>query len=114
MDCTAEWAPAEQQVELGVGSTLQVRLCTTKCRHSPRPILSRITVLAPRDTGVVVALGDLITDGEVDATSWERGWPGALPPRLAKLNILVVNAGIAGNRLLSTEPMFGDSALAQV
>jgi len=41
----------------------------------------------------------------------ERGWPGALSRRLQPREIAVVNAGIGGNRILQSMPMFGARAL---
>lgn len=60
---------------------------------------------------VVVTFGDSITDGDMDVTTGERGWPGALARRLQTQHIAVVNAGIGGNRLLRSMPMFGAAAL---
>jgi lysophospholipase L1-like esterase len=72
-----------------------------------RPIVSEIDVRTDRPQKVVVALGDSITDGDIDVSTGERGWPDALARRLQPKGIAVVNAGIGGNRLLQSTPMFG-------
>jgi lysophospholipase L1-like esterase len=76
-----------------------------------RPIVSEIDVRTDRPQKVVVALGDSITDGDIDVSTGERGWPDALARRLQPKGIAVVNAGIGGNRLLQSTPMFGAAAL---
>jgi lysophospholipase L1-like esterase len=75
--------------------------------------LSRIEVSAPAQTGVVVALGDSITDGTASGIDMNRRWPDDLAGRLAKAGIrmAVVNAGIGGNRILNDGN--GPSALAR-
>jgi lysophospholipase L1-like esterase len=77
---------------------------------SIRPLVSEIDVRTDRPRKVVVTLGDSITDGDIDITTGERGWPGALARRLQRQDIAVVNAGISGNRLLQSMPMFGAAA----
>ena len=52
--------------------------------------------------GVVVALGDSITDGNGAPVDAMARWPDYLAQDLAPENIAVVNAGISGNRLLSS------------
>jgi lysophospholipase L1-like esterase len=65
------------------------------------------TVLMParRSQKLVVAFGDSITDGDGSTLDADRNWPSALARRLSKregsAQTAVVNAGIAGNRLLS-------------
>ena len=76
-----------------------------------RPLVSEVDVHTDRAQKVVVTLGDSITDGEIDFTTGERGWPGALARRLQTQDTAVVNAGISGNRLLQSMPMFGAAAL---
>jgi lysophospholipase L1-like esterase len=76
-----------------------------------RPIVSEIDVRTDRPRKVVVTLGDSITDGDIDVSTGERGWPDALARRLRPKGIAVVNAGIGGNRLLQSTPMFGAAAL---
>lgn len=63
-------------------------------------------------TGVVVALGDSITEGAASTGNAFRSWPDRLAERLAGRNWAVVNAGISGNRLLRYGT--GPSALARL
>ncbi|HEY1898192.1 MAG TPA: SGNH/GDSL hydrolase family protein [Steroidobacteraceae bacterium] len=61
--------------------------------------------------GVIVALGDSITQGSASTANAFRGWPDRLAERLATQHWAVVNAGIGGNRLLRYG--VGPSALAR-
>jgi lysophospholipase L1-like esterase len=65
--------------------------------------LSGVHVLAPADTGLVVAFGDSITDGATSTTDADASWPSMLAKRLhdaGVTNLAVVNQGISGNRVL--------------
>jgi len=65
--------------------------------------LSSIQVLAPVDTGLIVAFGDSITDGATSTNDANAAWPSALARRLQDAgvtNLAVVNQGISGNRVL--------------
>ena len=65
--------------------------------------LSGIQVLAPADTGLIVAFGDSITDGATSTTDADASWPSMLARRLYSAgvtNLAVVNEGISGNRVL--------------
>jgi lysophospholipase L1-like esterase len=65
--------------------------------------LADIEVEVPRTVGVVVAIGDSITDGNGSTTDGNDRWTDALVARLAREGgpvMGVVNAGIGGNRLL--------------
>lgn len=77
--------------------------------------LSSVDVLAPADTGLIVAFGDSITDGTTSTPDTDRSWPSQLAQRLqavdATAGLAVVNQGIAGNRLLHDGA--GVSALAR-
>jgi len=66
--------------------------------------VSGVDVLAPRGTGVVVALGDSITDGIGSTPGADRRWPDVLARRLAAGDdaFAVVNAGIAGNHVVTS------------
>lgn len=76
--------------------------------------LSGVDVVNPAATGVIVTLGNSITDGAGSSTDSNSRWPDVLARRLlgskepAKS---VVNAGISGNGVLS--PITGPSALAR-
>ena len=65
--------------------------------------LARVEVLAPREVGAVVTLGDSITDGTRSTPDTNNRWPDHLARRFAAENIQmgVLNVGIAGNRVLS-------------
>ena len=75
--------------------------------------LASIDVLAPNDTGAVVAFGDSITDGVGATLDSDRAWPSLLAAKLSAAGEArsVVNVGLSGNRLL--RPGFGVSALAR-
>jgi lysophospholipase L1-like esterase len=66
--------------------------------------ISAIEVMAPADTGALVAFGDSITDGATSTNDTDRSWPSFLANRLVTTpnapKLSVVNQGISGNRLL--------------
>jgi len=66
-------------------------------------LLSRVDVVAPDSTGLIVAFGDSITDGARSTPNANNRWPDHLARRLLAqgLKMGVVNAGIGGNRLLN-------------
>jgi lysophospholipase L1-like esterase len=77
-----------------------------------------ITSLSVADptAGGVIAIGDSITDGVSSTIGLNRRWPDDLSRRLAvdgKMSMAVLNAGIAGNRLLSDSPCYGESLAAR-
>jgi lysophospholipase L1-like esterase len=80
--------------------------------------LSRVDVLAPDATQVLVAFGDSITDGTRSTPDSNNRWPDLLVRRLlaqpSPRRLGVLNSGIAGNRVLS-EGVFtaGVNALAR-
>jgi hypothetical protein len=81
-------------------------------RTTTRPFVSGIDVLAPLSNGAVVALGDSITDGyqepaseppeSLEGIDADGRWPDVLARRLRSAGrpLSVLNAGIAGNRVL--------------
>jgi len=73
--------------------------------------LTRVEVMAPRQTGAIVTIGDSITDGTASTTN--NRWPDHLARRLAKagMRMAVLNAGFGGNRVL--RDVNGPSALAR-
>jgi lysophospholipase L1-like esterase len=78
--------------------------------------MTGIYVTTPKDTGVIVALGDSITDGTASTPYTFNSWPHDLAERLAKRNgrsrdMAVINEGIAGNQLLRNGA--GDSTLGR-
>jgi lysophospholipase L1-like esterase len=79
--------------------------------------LSAVEVLAPTSVkGAVVALGDSITDGASARPDKNERWTDALGHRLlaSHIEIAVLNAGIGGNRVLTTSPCWGQNALARL
>ncbi|MGC2508897.1 MAG: SGNH/GDSL hydrolase family protein [Candidatus Acidiferrales bacterium] len=77
--------------------------------------LSEVDVLAPADTGLIVAFGDSITDGATSTPDTDRSWPSQLAQRLmadkSPSKWAIVNEGISGNRLLNDG--MGVAALAR-
>jgi lysophospholipase L1-like esterase len=82
-----------------------------------RYFLTRVEVSSPNNAGTIVALGDSITDGRGSTPDADRRWPDRLAERLNEqgLHLGVVNAGIAGNRILHDLPemVCGPSALSR-
>ena len=79
--------------------------------------LSAVEVLAPADVkGAVVALGDSITDGASSRPDKNERWTDVLSRRLlaGDTKIAVLNAGIGGNRVLTSSPCWGQNALARL
>jgi lysophospholipase L1-like esterase len=74
--------------------------------------LTLVEVQTAQPTGVVVALGDSITEGALSTANAFRSWPDQLADRLAPRHWAVVNAGIGGNRLLRYGA--GPNALARM
>jgi lysophospholipase L1-like esterase len=91
--------------------TIGPRPCIT-----PWYFLAGVDVLRHRRAGAIVALGNSLTDGDTnsDASAVDRNvrWPDLLARRLnarpGKRDVGVLNAGIAGNRVLADGA--GDSA----
>ncbi len=79
--------------------------------------LSAVEVLAAAGVkGAVVALGDSITDGASSRPDKNERWTDVLARRLLASHheIAVLNAGIGGNRVLTTSPCWGQNALARL
>ena len=79
--------------------------------------LSAVEVLAPADVkGAVVALGDSITDGASSRPDKNERWTDVLARRMlaGRTKIAVLNAGIGGNRVLTSSPCWGQNALARL
>jgi lysophospholipase L1-like esterase len=81
--------------------------------------LAELDVLASKEAaGTIVALGDSITDGASSRPDAYDRWTDVLARRLnansPKHSLAVLNAGIGGNRVLSSSPCFGDNALARL
>lgn len=81
--------------------------------------LAELDVLASREAaGAIVALGDSITDGSSSPSDAYQRWTDFLARRLvtnqSKQTLAVLNAGIGGNRVLSSSPCYGENALARL
>jgi lysophospholipase L1-like esterase len=63
--------------------------------------VSALMVPKPESAGLIVALGDSITDGTTTTVDSDSSWPAVLARRLAAsgMNMAVVNQGISGNQL---------------
>ena len=78
--------------------------------------VTSLSVMQPVPTETILAIGDSITDGQRAAPDLIRSWPDGLMRRLAgdrSNQTAVLNAGIAGNRLLSDSPCFGERLLTR-
>jgi lysophospholipase L1-like esterase len=77
--------------------------------------ISGVDVLTPAESGLIVALGDSITDGATSTPDTDRSWPSRLAERLLAnketADLAIINQGISGNRLLGDGA--GVSALAR-
>lgn len=81
--------------------------------------LAAVDVLAAKEVkGAIVTLGDSITDGSSSKPETYGRWTDLLARRLLAPNsggvMSVLNAGIGGNRVLSSSPCFGINALARI
>jgi len=77
--------------------------------------VSELDVLAPKDTLVVVAFGDSITDGTFSTLNGNDRWANVLSHQLHKRfgsRVSVVNAGIGGNAVAA--PVTGQPATQRV
>ena len=76
-------------------------------------IVAGIDVMAPPETGGIVALGDSLTDANISTHDAFASWPGQLARRLAVRRggrpMGVMNQGLGGNRILFD--IRGDSGL---
>ena len=76
--------------------------------------LSRVDVVNSAATGVIVTIGNSITDGALSTANTNSRWPNELARRLLASREPpkgIANAGISGNRVLS--PGTGPSALSR-
>jgi lysophospholipase L1-like esterase len=76
-----------------------------------------VDVAATKDAEAIVALDDSITDGTGSTLNAAADWPAALSRRLARSgirNVAVINAGIAGNCLLSQDRCVGATAISRL
>jgi lysophospholipase L1-like esterase len=81
-------------------------------------LLARVEAMAPANAAAIVTLGDSITDGTRSTSGTNSRWPDVLARRLQQnpttKHLSVLNAAIAGNRVLSeANAAFGINALAR-
>ena len=88
--------------------TLPVETTTAYRRGDGLPtatwfFLTRIEVMAPAESGAIVAIGDSITDGTASGIDTNNRWPDHLARLLSSkgMRMAVLNAGIGGNRVLN-------------
>jgi hypothetical protein len=95
-----------------------IDLATAK-QDDSRYFLTDVEVVPDRPAQTLVVLGDSVADGVGSSMDRNARWPDLLATRLqakpALASIAVINAGIAGNRLLSdgVAPFVGQSALSR-
>ncbi len=99
---TGHIGPGNQVAHAAIGEALET---------TTRIFLTEVMVEAPEDVVAVVALGDSITDGVGSGLDLNVRWPDFLAERLAARNVTVLNAGIAGGRLLRSR--MGEGAVAR-
>jgi lysophospholipase L1-like esterase len=72
-----------------------------------------VDVVAPRETGAIVAVGDSLTDANIATHDGHHSWPSQLARRLMARTsgrpMAVMNQGLGGNRIL--HDIRGDSGL---
>jgi lysophospholipase L1-like esterase len=75
-------------------------------------------IASPNVNGAIVALGDSITDGVSSRPDLYERWADVLARRLLRNSsqsvMSVLNAGISGNRVLTSSPCWGVNALARL
>jgi lysophospholipase L1-like esterase len=90
----------------------------TKTTQSWYFVHSADVLASPEVKSAIVALGDSITDGASSRSDMYERWTDVLVRRLlarpAKQVMSVLNAGIGGNRVLSSSPCWGANALARL
>jgi lysophospholipase L1-like esterase len=98
----------------GADATAALSFAVTETDDS-RYFLTDVEVASDAKAWAVVVVGDSIADGVGSKEDANARWPDLLAARLTISSIAVVNAGIAGNRLLkaASKPFVGPSALAR-
>lgn len=101
-------------------ATSQLRFEPEGEADDTRYLLTDLEVAAMADSRSFIVLGDSITDGVGSSENANARWPDRLAERLrdvpALASIAVVNAGIAGNRILNdaAAPYRGPSSLSRL
>jgi lysophospholipase L1-like esterase len=103
----------------GEGDHTQDATLQAKARSQSSVLLSAVLVPATLHHRVIVAFGDSIVDGDGATPEGDHNWPAELFRHLGQKGrgaaVAVVNAGIAGNRLMGPGPVasFGAAGLAR-
>jgi lysophospholipase L1-like esterase len=110
---------AMQTAFIAAGDATSAAMFPTAKTDDSRYFLTDVEVEARAEARALIVVGDSITDGVRSTMDANRRWPDALALRLqadpALASIAVVNAGIAGNRLLNdaSAPFVGPSTLSR-
>ena len=98
----------------GADATAALAFAVTETDDS-RYFLTDVEVASGSKARAIVVVGDSIADGIGSKEDANARWPDLLAARLTTSSIAVVNAGIAGNRLLNgaSKPFVGPSVLAR-
>ncbi len=102
---------AQEQMEILQGDATGGQKARLLQTVTTRAFVSELWVASRRRPTSVVTIGDSITDGNGSSIGRDQRWPDHLSRRLAPHGVAVLNAGIAGNRLLRGG--WGDSALVR-
>ena len=102
---------AQEQTEIIQGNAAGHHGAAVLQTLTTRAFVSELWVASSRPPVTVVTIGDSITDGNGSSIGRDQRWPDHLSRRLAPRGVAVLNAGIAGNRLLRGG--WGESALAR-
>jgi len=102
---------AQEQTEVIQGNASEHRGAPVLQTLTTRAFVSGLWVTSTHPPSTVVAIGDSITDGNGSSIGRDQRWPDHLSRRLAPRGVAVLNAGMAGNRLLRGG--WGESALAR-
>ncbi|MFL6682283.1 MAG: SGNH/GDSL hydrolase family protein [Burkholderiaceae bacterium] len=103
---------AQENTLLWHGNTVGRRNTNPLETYTARAFVAELWVAAAHPPASVVAIGDSLTDGNGSSMGGDQRWPDHLARRLAPHGVAVLNAGIAGNRLLRGG--WGDGALARL
>jgi len=103
---------AQEHALLTRGDTVGRRGVVPLETFTARAFVTELWVASDDAPASVVAIGDSITDGNGSTAGRDQRWPDHLARRLAPQGLAVLNAGIAGNRLLRGG--WGDGALARL
>jgi lysophospholipase L1-like esterase len=102
---------AQEQTEIIQGNAASHHGAPVLQTVATRAFVSELWVASIHPPRSVVTIGDSITDGNGSSVGRDQRWPDHLSRRLAPRGVAVLNAGIAGNRLLRSG--WGESALAR-